>query len=112
MQETENTLGAALDRLAGAIATRRGAPAETSYTAKLLQAGPSRCAKKLGEEGVEAALAVASGGEEEIAEEAADLVYHLLVALASRGVSPNAVAAVLAGREGRSGLEEQAARRD
>ena len=67
-------------------------------------------AKKLGEEGVEAALAVMAQGDQEVAGEAADLVYHLLVALRSRGVSLDAVATELKKRQGKSGIEEKASR--
>ncbi|MEM8921581.1 MAG: phosphoribosyl-ATP diphosphatase, partial [Pseudomonadota bacterium] len=68
------------------------------------------CAKKLGEEGVEAALAVAAEGADETASEAADLLYHLFVALRAKGVGLDAVAEKLAAREGVSGLVEKASR--
>ncbi len=58
-----------------------------SYTQKLLRAGPKRCAQKVGEEGVEVALAAAAGDTPELINEAADLLYHLTVTLVSRGVS-------------------------
>lgn len=104
-------LTAILTRLAGTIDARAGADPETSWTAKLLMAGPGACAKKLGEEGVEAALAVASQSDVEVAGEAADLIYHLLVALRSRGVSLDEVAERLAARQGVSGLDEKASRK-
>lgn len=56
-------------------------PSEGSYTAKLAAAGTKRIAQKVGEEGVELALASMAGDEQEIVSEAADLVYHLLVLL-------------------------------
>lgn len=77
-----------LARLEQVVAARAAqGDAEASYTARLLARGPVRCAQKLGEEGVETALAVAAGTPEEVASEAADLLYHLLVALRSRGVA-------------------------
>jgi phosphoribosyl-ATP pyrophosphohydrolase len=103
-------LGETLARLAATIDARAGADPETSWTAKLLAGGPALTAKKLGEEGAEAALAVASQSDKEVAAEAADVVYHLLVALRSRGVSLDRLAAELTAREGKSGIEEKAAR--
>lgn len=99
-----------LARLAATIDTRAGDNPDTSWTARLLEGGPALCAKKLGEEGVEAALAVAAGGDDEVAREAADVLYHLLVAMRARGVTLNALAEELTRREGRSGLAEKAAR--
>ena len=58
-----------------------------SYTAKLLQQGPKRLAQKIGEEGVETALATIAGADDELVSESADLIYHLAVALRSRGLS-------------------------
>ena len=62
-----------------------------SYTAKLADAGTRRMAQKVGEEGVELALAAASGGRDDVIAEAADLIYHLLVVLADRDVRLQAV---------------------
>ncbi|MCI4643685.1 MAG: phosphoribosyl-ATP diphosphatase [Hyphomonadaceae bacterium] len=101
---------AALDHLAQTIDARAdGDPAE-SYTAKLLAKGPQKCAKKLGEEAVELALALVSESDEAVASEAGDLLYHLLVALRSRGLSLDAVGGALATRQAMSGLEEKASR--
>ncbi len=105
-----NTLGAAVDRLASTIDARAAADPESSYTAKLIAEGPARCAKKLGEEGVEAAIAAATGVKEDLAAEAADVLYHLLVTLKAAGVEPSAVAAELQRREGVSGIEEKESR--
>lgn len=104
------TLGQALDELAATIAARAGADADASYTASLLAAGPGKCAKKLGEEAVEAALACATGDKPALAAEAADVLFHLLVALKAADVDPAAVAAVLESRRGVSGLAEKASR--
>ena len=98
------------DRLAATIAARKGADPASSYPAKLLAGGPHAAAKKLGEEAVETALAAVSGDKDAIAAESADLIYHWLVLLAATGVDLDAVAAKLAAREGRSGIEEKASR--
>lgn len=104
------TLGAVLDELAATIASRVGADPAASYTAALLHAGPAKCAKKLGEEAVEAALAAVSGDRDAIAAEAADVLFHLLVTLQAAGVAPGAVAAALAARKGVSGHDEKKSR--
>jgi phosphoribosyl-ATP pyrophosphohydrolase len=100
-----------IDRLFAMIASRKKADAKTSYTAKLLQDGVVRCAKKFGEESVEAALAAVGGNKKEIAAESADVLYHLLVLWAACGVTPKDVYAALEAREGTSGLAEKAARK-
>jgi phosphoribosyl-ATP pyrophosphohydrolase len=102
--------GETLNELAKTIDARAGADPASSWTAKLLAGGPPLTAKKLGEEAVEAALAIVAQGDKEVAAEAADVVYHLLVALRSRGVSLDAVAAELKKRQGKSGIEEKASR--
>ncbi|MEO7786266.1 MAG: bifunctional phosphoribosyl-AMP cyclohydrolase/phosphoribosyl-ATP diphosphatase HisIE, partial [Sphingomicrobium sp.] len=66
------------------IQSRAGADPATSYTAKLLSEGPARAAQKVGEEGVETALAGRCGDDAELISEAADLVYHLTVLLKAR----------------------------
>ena len=99
-----------IDRLFATIAARRSADPATSYTAKLLHEGVERCAKKFGEEAVEVVLASVSGKREELAAESADVLYHLLVLWAARGITPDEVYAALSAREGRSGLEEKASR--
>jgi phosphoribosyl-ATP pyrophosphohydrolase/phosphoribosyl-AMP cyclohydrolase len=70
------------------------------YTAKLLREGARRIAQKVGEEGVETALAGAAGDVQEVCEEAADLLYHLVVLLKARGASLDDVMTVLANRAG------------
>ena len=101
------SLGVAIDALAHTIRERVGADPASSYTASLLHAGPHKCAKKLGEEGVEAALAAVSGDRAALAGEAADVLFHLLVTLEACGVAPEAVAAALAARRGVSGHDEK-----
>lgn len=100
---------AALAELARTVEARRGADPASSYTAQLL-ADPSRAAKKLGEEAVETAIAAVQGDRAALASESADLLYHWLALIAACGVEPDAVAAALDSRTGRSGLEEKASR--
>ena len=69
------------------IASRRGARTEDSYTAKLFAAGTARIAQKVGEEGVELALASVQGQKDEVLLEASDLIYHLLVMLHNHELS-------------------------
>jgi phosphoribosyl-ATP pyrophosphohydrolase len=88
-----------LDRLFAIIESRRGADPAVSYTAKLLGQGTPKCAKKLGEEAVEASLAAVSGDRAALIAESADLVYHLLVVWAACGVTPAEVYAALSARE-------------
>lgn len=99
-----------LARLAATIKARRSVTAEQSYTRQLLDAGPERCAKKFGEEAVEAVLAAVDDDPAHLKAEAADVIYHLLVLLESRGVALADVLAVLDKRSGTSGLDEKAAR--
>jgi phosphoribosyl-ATP pyrophosphohydrolase/phosphoribosyl-AMP cyclohydrolase len=87
-----------LARLQQTIDARASADPETSWTAKLLAKGPKRVAQKVGEEGVETALAGAAGDVVELASESADLIYHLLVLLKVRGLPFQAVLDVLADR--------------
>ncbi|MDP2325185.1 MAG: phosphoribosyl-ATP diphosphatase [Gammaproteobacteria bacterium] len=73
-----------LGQLEQVIAARRDAPADTSYTASLLASGPQRISQKVGEEGVELALAGVGDDRNRIIEEAADLLYHVMVLLAAK----------------------------
>lgn len=86
-------LGQTLTRLAGTIAGRHEEMPEGSYTAKLFQRGTGYAAQKVGEEAVEVVVSALEG--EKLAEETADLLYHLLVLLEERGVKPEEVARVL-----------------
>ena len=113
---TDKPLGSAEDLstliayLAETVDSRVGGDPKDSYTAKLLQKGSLHCGKKIAEEGAELALALAAEGRSESASEAADLIYHMLVGLRSKGVSLNQVAAALRKRQGLSGLEEKESR--
>ena len=100
----------ALERLAATIESRRGADPASSWTAQLLAKGPEKCAEKFGEEAVEAIIEAVRGDRARLTSEAADVLYHLLVMLAARDVPLSDVMAELDRREGRSGVEEKAAR--
>ena len=99
-----------LETLEAIIARRAVSDDEKSYTRKLVGKGMPVCAKKLGEEAVETALAAVAGTRKELIGETADLLYHLLVVLAVAGVPVAEVMDELAGRTGRTGLEEKASR--
>jgi len=77
-----------LTRLEATIAARKGAgDSAASHTARLLAMGPEKCAEKFGEEAIEAIIEAAKGDREKLTTEAADVLYHLLVMLASRDVA-------------------------
>lgn len=99
-----------LQRLVALIHSRRGDSAAKSYTRELLDAGPERCAKKLGEEATEMVIAALGNDRGALTREAADLIYHLLVLLESRQVALGDVLKELESRMGISGLAEKAAR--
>jgi len=100
-----------LNELAETIARRAGGSAEQSYTRSLLDKGAAHCARKFGEEAVEFVIAAAAEDEWAVRAEAADVLYHLLVALQARGIALYEVMAELESRAGRSGHEEKAARK-
>lgn len=104
-------LGDALARLWATIEARRGASPDSSYTAKLLAAGPVGVARKLGEESLEAIIEVVKGDTGALSRESADVLYHLLVLWAAAGLSPDVIAAELTRREGISGVEEKRSRK-
>lgn len=93
------------------VQTRAEASAETSYTRALIDKGVTHCAKKLGEEAVEIAIAAIAEDRDRVVAEAADLLYHLLVLLHTRGIALAEVEAALAERTRQSGLDEKAARK-
>jgi phosphoribosyl-ATP pyrophosphohydrolase/phosphoribosyl-AMP cyclohydrolase len=96
--EHDVAFGAMVERLSGTIAQRHREMPDGSYTVSLIEGGPERLAQKVGEEAVEVIIAALSG--ERLPEEAADLVYHLLVLLEERGVGTEEVARVLRDRHG------------
>lgn len=99
-----------LNDLADTIAARAEADPDSSWTAKLLAKGPEKCAEKFGEEAVEAIIEAVKDNREGLIGEAADVLFHLLVMLQSRGVSLDDVLSELARRQGTSGIAEKAAR--
>lgn len=99
-----------LSDLASLIDERAGADPAHSYTAKLKAKGIEKCAQKLGEEAVEAAIAAVTHNQAELTKEAADVLYHLLVVLHVADVPLDAVMSELAGRTRQSGLSEKASR--
>jgi phosphoribosyl-ATP pyrophosphohydrolase len=90
---------------------RAQASPDVSYTRKLLDRGVAQCAKKLGEEAIEVALAAVDEGRDRLIAEASDLIYHLLVLLKARGITLAEVEQALAARTAQSGLDEKAARK-
>jgi phosphoribosyl-ATP pyrophosphohydrolase len=94
------------------VQARAQAPADTSYTRKLLDQGVAGCAKKLGEEAIETVLAAVDEDRGRLIAETADLIYHLMVVLAARGIAFAEVEAELAARTRQSGLQEKASRTD
>jgi phosphoribosyl-ATP pyrophosphohydrolase len=97
--------------LVAIVDARAASGGEASYTRKLLDKGPAQCAKKLGEEAVETIIAAVEDDREHFIAESADLLFHFLVLLKSRGVKLEEVEATLAQRTGMSGLEEKATRK-
>ncbi len=101
----------ALQILTETINARREAAAGKSYTRQLLDAGTPKCAKKLGEESAEVIIAALTEDDVALHGEAADLIYHLLVLLESRGTDLGPVLDILARRHGISGIDEKASRK-
>ena len=90
---------------------RATASPDVSYTRKLLDRGVAHCAKKLGEEAVELALASVIESRERLIDETADLLYHLLVVLKARDIKLSEVETVLGARASQTGLQEKASRK-
>lgn len=101
-----------LDRLEASIKLRRGASPDSSYVSSLFAKGREKMAQKVGEEATETVIAALSGDPAKLTAEAADLLFHLIVLLVEGSLSMNDVLAELERREGLSGLEEKAARKD
>ena len=99
-----------LTRLEATVLARLAADPGSSYVASLAARGAPVIARKLGEEAVEVVVAALSGSEQELVGEAADVLFHLTVLLAVKGVRLERVMAELERREGASGLEEKANR--
>lgn len=105
MSFTLHDLAATIDARAAA------ADGEASYTKKLLDKGAVHCAKKFGEEAVELVIATVENDRTNFINESADVLFHLLVVLKSRGVSIQDVEAALGARTHQSGLQEKASRK-
>ena len=101
-----------IDTLYHTICEKKNDDPKTSYTAKLLQGEENSMLKKIVEESGEFTFAIKDNDTEEIIYEAADIAYHVLVALASKNVSPDRVKQELARRFGMSGIEEKNSRVD
>lgn len=107
--DTTATYGV-IDELYHTILNRKNADPETSWTAKLLSKGDNAILKKVVEEAGEFSFAIKDGNENEIIYECADLVYHVLVALGHKNISPDRIKQELARRFGMSGIAEKNAR--
>ena len=103
--------GGIIDELFGVIEQRRGSEPEESYVARTFSRGQEHVAKKVGEEGVEVALAGALGDKKGVVSESADLLFHLLMLWSATGVAPAEVFDELSKRRGVSGLAREARKR-
>ena len=97
----------AIERLASTTEARKGADPGSSWTAKLFEGGPEKCAEKFGEEAIEAIASAVRGDRENLTAEAADAIYHFLVMLASRDITLSDVMIEIDRREGVSGTVEK-----
>ena len=103
--------GSVIDELFGVIEKRKGGDPETSYVARTFSRGREHVAKKVGEEGVEVALAGALGERKAVVSESADLLFHLMILWSETGVAPAEVLDELSKRRGVSGLAREAGKR-
>ena len=99
-----------LNDLFETIKARKTADPSSSWTAQLLSKGPEKCAEKFGEEAIEAIIEAVKGDKAGLTAEAADVIYHLMVMLASRDISLDDVVDELAMRQAKSGIAEKASR--
>lgn len=104
------TIGQALDMLFAQISEKKDADPKVSYSASLVRGGNIICAKKLGEEAVELALALAGQDKSQIKAEAADLLYHFAAAIIASNTDPKEIAETLVNRRAKSGHQEKAER--
>jgi phosphoribosyl-ATP pyrophosphohydrolase len=96
-----------IDRLYAAVMARKGAPAGSSRTAKLLATGTPKIAQKLGEEAIEVAIDAAVGNREGVVQESVDLLYNLAVLWAHMGITPDEIWAEMTRREAMMGIAEK-----
>ncbi|MDE0752969.1 MAG: phosphoribosyl-ATP diphosphatase [Planktomarina sp.] len=99
-----------LQTLEQTIIARKSADPSSSWTAKLLAKGPEKCAEKFGEEAIEAIIEAVKGDRQALTSEAADVIYHLMVMLASRDIAFNDVIDELSRRSSISGIDEKSRR--
>jgi phosphoribosyl-ATP pyrophosphohydrolase len=99
-----------IPRLFATIEARKKAKPDKSYTAKLFAMGRARIAQKVGEEATEAVIAAVSGSKEALIEESADVLYHLMVLWAERGLALADIWAELEDRTSMSGIKEKKTR--
>jgi len=98
------------NQLFATIQSKKNGDPEASYTAQLFAAGVPKIAQKVGEEAVEAIIEAVQGNQAQLAQESADLLYHLCVLWAASGITPQQVATILQQRMGVSGIAEKANR--
>lgn len=99
-----------LEHLYTTILARKDADPASSWTAQLLSKGPEKCAEKFGEEAIEAIIEAVKNDKPALTAEAADVLYHLMVMLASRDIPLSDVLKELARRQSKSGIAEKAER--
>ena len=109
MDETRG--GTIVEELFSVIEQRKEGDPETSYVARIFSRGREHVAKKVGEEGVEVALAGAIGDKQGVISESADLLFHLLMLWSAAGVAPGDVFGELSNRRGVSGLARDIGKR-
>jgi phosphoribosyl-ATP pyrophosphohydrolase len=100
-----------LEKLYTTILARKGADKNASYVAKLFHKGTNKIAQKVGEEAVETVIAALAEDKTALINEASDLVFHLLILLADKGVAVQEIVDELDRRIGLSGLDEKALRK-
>ncbi len=96
-----------IDKLFTIIESRKGADPTESYVASLLDKGTSKIAEKIGEESTETIIEAIKGNKEKLAQESADLLFHLIILWSDAGLNPDDVFKVLENREGVSGHKEK-----
>jgi phosphoribosyl-ATP pyrophosphohydrolase len=112
MPDSNKLDGTTLDSLFKVIESRKGGDPTESHTAKLFHKGTAKIAQKLGEEAVETLIEAVRGDKAALVAESSDLLYHLLVLWADRGLRPEQVWEALAEREGISGVDEKSSRKN
>lgn len=99
-----------LDKLFETIESRKNADAAQSYVASLFARGTNKIAEKVSEETTEAIIEAVQGNKQKLAEESADLLFHLMILWSDQGLNPNDIFQILEKREGISGHDEKTSR--